>query len=290
MDENVSSKTQRLEAEVSLAKAGNKNALETVVRAVQQDVYGIALRFLWHPQDAEDATQEILIKVITNLGGFRGESSFKTWVYRVASNTLLTLKKKRMERQAMTFDKFADDLSQGLSSNSIHIECDLDEKLLLEEVKIGCTLAMLMCLDRKHRLAYILGEIIELDHCEAAMVLEITQAAFRKQLSRARQRIISFMSSQCGLVNSTNTCRCRKRVDTAVNLGRFDPHNLLFALSLEKAKRFPPVLEKIRQLEDTRRAAALYRSHPTPVPSQDFIPWLRKVINETKTSDSEFRT
>ncbi len=290
MNENVTPKVQCLEAEVALAKAGNRKSLEAVVRAIQKDVYGIALRFLWHPQDAEDATQEILIKVITNLGGFRGESGFKTWVYRIASNTLLTLKKKRMEKQAMTFDEFSEDLSQGISSTAIHIECDLDEKLLLEEVKVGCTLAMLMCLDRKHRLAYILGEIVELDHCEAAIVLEIPQATFRKQLSRARQRILSVMTSKCGLVNPKNICRCRKRVYAAVHLGRISPDNLLFAHSLLKAKRFPPILDKIRQLEDTRRVAALYRSHSMPTPSQEFVSWLRKVIMEIKTPDSEFMT
>jgi len=282
MDENVTSKIPCLEAEVTLAKAGHQKSLESVVHAIQKDVYGVALRFLWHPQDAEDATQEILIKVITNLGGFRGESGFKTWVYRIASNTLLTLKKKRMERQAFTFDEFADDLSQGISS-SISIECDIDDELLLEEVKIGCTLAMLMCLDRKYRLAYILGEIVELDHCEAALVLEISQATFRQQLSRARQRILSFMTSKCGLLNSANVCRCKKRVDTAITLGRIDPDNLLFASSLSKAKNFPLLLNKIRQLEDTRRVAALYKSHSIPAPSQEFVPWLRKIISETKT-------
>lgn len=288
MVNNLNSGTQGLEAEVALAKAGNQQALEVVVRAIQKDVYGIALRFLWHPQDAEDATQEILIKVITNLGGFRGESSFKTWVYRIASNTLLTLKKKRMEKQAMTFDEFSEDLSQGLSSDPIRIECDFDERLLLEEVKVGCTLAMLICLDRKHRLAYILGEIVELDHREAAIVLEITQATFRKQLSRARQRILSVMTSKCGLVNPENICRCRKRVDTAVTLDRISPDSLLFAHSLSKAKHFPLILDKIRQLEDTRRVAALYRSHSMPTPSQEFVSWFRKVIMETKTPDSEF--
>ena len=228
------------------------------------------------------STQEILIKVITNLGGFRGESRFKTWVYRVASNTLLTLKKKRMEEKVITFDEFAEDLSQGLSDNSIRTECDPDEQLLLEEVKVGCTMAMLMCLDRKHRLAYILGEIVELDHHEAAIVLEITQATFRKQLSRARQRILSVMTAKCGLVNPNNICRCRKRVDTAVLLGRVDPDNLLFAHSLSKAKHFPSILDKIRQLEDTRRISALYRSNSISKPSEEFLLWLRKVIKEPK--------
>ena len=270
-----------LELEVARARAGDRDALESVVRAVQKDVYRVALRFLWRPQDAEDATQEILIRVVTGLGSFRGDSSFRTWVYRVACNTLLSLRKKgRMERQSVSFDEFGDDLARGLSDDSLAVEYDLDEALLLEEVKIGCTLAMLMCLDRNHRLAYILGEILELDHNEAAEAMEITPAAFRKRLSRARASITSFMVSRCGLVNPANECRCRRRVATAVALGRVDPANLLFASSLEQARRFPQVLVKIRQLEETRRAAALYRSHSHARPSDAFVSWLRKVVDE----------
>jgi len=287
MDEHQAAKKPPLETAVALARAGDKKSLEAVIGAIQKDIYSLALRFLWRPQDAEDATQEILIKVITNLGGFRGESGFKTWVYRIASNTLLSMKKQRMEQQAMTFAEFSEDLSQGLSVAPVHNACDIDKVLLLEEVKVGCTMAMLMCLDRKHRLAYILGDIVALDHHEAAMALEISPATYRKQLSRARHRIESVVISQCGLIDPENRCRCEKRVDTAIELGRVQPDKLLFAHSLSQAKHFPAILEKIRQLEEARRIAALYRSHATPVSSDAFVSWLRSVISETAGSKHE---
>jgi DNA-directed RNA polymerase specialized sigma24 family protein len=65
-----------LEVFVERAKNGDKRALEDVIRGIQDLIYGLAIRMLWHPSDAEDATQEILIKIITHLDGFRGESSF----------------------------------------------------------------------------------------------------------------------------------------------------------------------------------------------------------------------
>ena len=281
MDEKAAARVnEQLGLDVERAKAGDRGALESVVRAVRPGVYGLALRFLWHPQDAEDATQEILIRVVTGLGGFRGDSGFRTWVFRIACNTLLTLRKKRMELQAVSFEEFGEDLSRGLSDSPLRVEYDLDQALLLEEVKIGCTLALLLCLDRNHRLAYILGEILELDHKEASEVLKIAPAAFRKRLSRARASITTFMTARCGLVNPANACRCRKRVDTALDLGRVDPANLLFASSRDHARRFPQVLERIRQLEETQRAAALYRSHPDPAPSESFTGWLRQVLDE----------
>jgi RNA polymerase sigma factor (sigma-70 family) len=269
-----------LELDVARARSGDRVALESVIRVVQPEVHGLALRFLWHPEDAEDATQEILIRVITGLGTFRGESRFRTWVYRVACNALLTLRRKRMERRSMTFDEFGDDLATGLSDDPPRAEPEPDESLLLEEVKIGCTLALLLCLDRNHRLAYILGEILELDHHEAGGILEITPATFRKRLSRARQRITSFMVARCGLVNPANACRCQRRVARAIALGRVDPAHLLFASAREQARRFPQVLTEIRRLEETRRAAALYRSHLLPTPPRGFEAWLRKTIDD----------
>jgi len=281
MDERIPLEAAEIvEDKVARAKSGDRAALESVVRAVQKDVHNLAIRFLWHPQDAEDATQEILIRVLTGLGSFRGESSFRTWVYRVACNALLTLRRQRMEQQSLSFEQFGEDLAHGLSDAPLRIEDDASDRLMLEEVKIGCTLAMLQCLDRDHRLAYILGEIMELDHIQAAEALETTPAAFRKRLSRARTSIISFMKAHCGLVNAANACRCHRRAGTAVALGRVDPSHLLFATSQLQARRFPQVLAEIRRLEESRRAAALYHSHPEARTSGAFVTWLKKLLDE----------
>jgi len=267
-----------LESLVPKAKAGDRRALELLVRAVQPRVYGLALRFLWHPEDAEDATQEILIRVVTNLGGFRGESRFTTWLYRVTCNALVALRPGRMERMSLSFDAFGKDLAKGLSDAPLAVQPGVEEALLLEEVKIGCTLAMLLCLDRDHRLAYILGDILELDHHEASEALGTTPAAYRKRLSRAREEITSFMKARCGLAVPANACRCRRRVHAAVALRRVDPQHLLFASPVEQARRFPEVLSRIRALEEGRRAAALYRSHPEPRPARDLGAWVLGVI------------
>jgi RNA polymerase sigma factor (sigma-70 family) len=272
-----------LEAAVTRAKAGDRAALDAVVRAVHKDVYNLALRFLWHPQDAEDAAQEIMIRVVTGLATFRGESAFRTWVYRVACNALLTLKQQRMEERRLSFEAFGKDLADGLAERTPSDEPGPERRLLLEEIKVGCTLAMLLCLGRDERIAYILGEILELDHAEAAAALEISPAAFRKRLSRARGGINSFMQAHCGLANPANACRCHRRADAAVRLGRVDPANLLFASSAEQAKRFPRVLAEIRRLEDTRRAAALYRSHPRAEPSAAFAQWLKGLLESPQT-------
>lgn len=118
---------------VARSREGDRAALEALIRAIQPTIYTLAQRFLMLPADAEDASQEILLKIVTRLGQFDGRSQFRTWAYRVASNHLLDMKKRSSE-QTMTFDEFAEDLAQGLSETPFAAP---DAALLLQEVRIG---------------------------------------------------------------------------------------------------------------------------------------------------------
>jgi len=137
------SPVEKLESGVAAARNGDGEALESVMRAIRPEVHALALRYLWHPQDAEDATQDILVRVMTGLGGFRGESGFRTWVFRIACNTLMTAQRARRQHPTMSFDEMGEDLARGLSGSHLTVGDEAGHALLLEEVKIGCTLAML---------------------------------------------------------------------------------------------------------------------------------------------------
>src|SRR5438128_6150736 len=130
----------------------DREALDTLVQALQGHIYGLALRMLWNREDAEDATQEILVRVVTRLSRFDFRSKLKTWVYRVAVNYILDVKKSPVERMHLSFEHFAEDLAEGLSSDG---PASAERSLLTEEVKLGCTLGMLQCLDRPQRLVYV---------------------------------------------------------------------------------------------------------------------------------------
>jgi RNA polymerase sigma factor (sigma-70 family) len=245
------------------AVAGDRDAIAVLVRELEHPIYALALRMLWHPQDAEDATQEILVRAITRLSQFDFRSSLKTWTYRVASNYLLDVKKSCVERQKMSFDSFSDDLLDGLSDSG---PSDTEASVLTEEVKVGCTLAMLQCLDRPHRLAYVLGEIFDVPAPEAADALGLEPAAFRKRLQRAREAVEAFTRVHCGLVGDGARCQCNQRVSAAVALGRVRPGLPLFA---EGDISFTRARELVRRVEDTQRVVQLHRqSHPRG-PSKD---------------------
>ena len=136
-----------------------------------------------------------------------------------------------------------------------------DAEILAHKVRLTCTQAVLRCLERSERVAYVLGEIFELPSPEAAWILEITPAAYRKRLERARQRIRAFMNSTCGLVNPDAFCRCARRVPKAVAIGRINPERLqLTAHPVTSYGR--DVAAAAAQLGTLHDAAAVLRAHP----------------------------
>ena len=171
-----------LEILVEQAKRGDKNALESLIKRIQDRVYGLAIRMLGHPADAEDATQEILTKVLTHLVSFRQESAFITWVYRVASNHLLTTRKRRAERKELTFEQCEREINRIASGRWLESSLEAEQSLLMEEIRIRCMQSILLCLDRGLRIAYILGEIFELTSDKGGYILNIAPTAFRKRL------------------------------------------------------------------------------------------------------------
>ncbi|GAA2011967.1 hypothetical protein GCM10009799_45310 [Nocardiopsis rhodophaea] len=269
---------------VAAATDGEAEALERLICEIHPEVYRLAVRFFGDPRDAEDATQEALVQVMTRLDRFNGESAFSTWVYRVATNKFLSLARTQGERRALSFEEFDEELSRVPSALPEATGAHVADRLLLEEVKVGCTLAMLLCLDRGHRMAYILGEIMELDHATGATILDISAPAFRKRLQRSRTKITDLMRARCGLIDRRNACRCRLRAPVAVERGCVDPHDLVFASSAEQARHFPEVLGEIRRLDEAERAGALYRSHPDNRSTADLAAFVHRLFDPGTSS------
>src|SRR5687767_4658518 len=92
--------------DVRLAQGGSRDALEALVGRHQRWIYNLVLRMVYLPQDAEDATQEILIKLVTKLSTFHGASSFRTWLYRIACNHVLNMRRGRAEERRWTFVEY----------------------------------------------------------------------------------------------------------------------------------------------------------------------------------------
>ncbi len=249
---------------VELAQAGDADALDELLRLIRDRIYRLALRMVTRRDDAEDATQEILVKVMTRLSTFDRQARFTTWAHRVAINHLLDRKKSAVEQMELTYDVYGADLRAGLSSTQSQSP---DAELLAAEVRLGCTQALLTCLDREHRVAYVLGEVFEVSSTEGAYICDVPPATYRKRLSRARDRVRSFLDDNCGLVNPRRAaCRCARRIDAAVSLGRIDPARPEFARHPVEPSVAGDEVDEVEtgvaEMERLYDAAALMRSHP----------------------------
>lgn len=260
------------------ATAGDHDALGGLTRGLQPDIYGLALRMLWNREDAEDATQEILVRIITRLPSYGFRSSIKTWAYRVAFNYLLDVKKSASEQRQLRFEQFGRELETHLEPVGAD---EAMESLLIDEVKVGCSLAMLQCLDRPHRAVFILGEILEFTGPEGASVLQISPVLFRKRLQHARTAVVGFMRSHCGLVSDSAPCRCHKRLPAGAASGVVNPP--VFA---RRTISFRDARAMVRRVDEARWALQVHRtSAPADAPAA-FVQRLLGAIDPPAMTDT----
>jgi RNA polymerase sigma factor (sigma-70 family) len=253
---------------VEAATQGDLVALDKVLTTLQPGVYNLAVRMLGNRDDAADATQEILLRVITHLGSFRSESSFTTWVFQVARNHLLNAITKAKEFPEVSLDSMSERLQAGLDYSAslgdpLGTQANLtpEDKVAARQVALGCTQNMLMTLDRDHRLAYLLDVAFGLSSKEAAEVLEVSADAYRQRLSRARKKLDEFAGATCGLTSIHAACQCDKQVlalQYARANGRASPPGVI-AIHRAEMQETERQFGAMVRLGD---AAALFRAHP----------------------------
>ena len=228
---------------------------------MQELVFNLSLRMLGTFHDAEDASQDILVKVMTRLSSFRGESAFDTWVFRIAVNHLRDYKKHLFAQSPLSFEFYGEDIRSGMASDVPDLTGGVDTPLLARELKLSCTNVMLQCLDPESRCAFILGTMFHLDSRAAGDILDLTPEAYRQRLSRARRRMADFLSDYCGEYGN-GTCRCANRVNYAIQNRRIAPDRLEFtaARPSETALEVTAAMEELDGLAQQFSFCRLYQS------------------------------
>ncbi len=223
---------EELQALVDKATAGDKKSLETLVAGVQDMVFNLSLRMLGTFADAEDATQDILLKMITHLSSFRGDSAFTTWVFRIAVNHLKNYKKHMFANFPLSFEYYGNDIENGKIQEVPDLTQNVEKDILAEELKLSCTNVMLQCLDTESRCIFILGTMFQVDSRIAGDILEMTPETYRKRLSRIRKKMADFLGAYCGEYGS-GKCRCKERVNYAIQNHRINPMQLDYTAATE---------------------------------------------------------
>ncbi|MCI8793520.1 MAG: RNA polymerase sigma factor [Eubacterium sp.] len=223
---------EEVQALVDKATSGDKKALETLVTDVQDMIFNLSLRMLGTFADAEDATQDILLKMITHLSSFRGESRFTTWVFQIAVNHLKSYKKHMFANVPLSFDFYGNDIENGKIEDVPDLTQNVDKDILAEELKMSCTNVMLQCLDTESRCIFILGTMFQIDSRMAGDILGMTPEAYRQRLSRVRRKMADFLSQYCGEYGG-GRCRCKNRVNYAIQSRRLNPQQLDYVTAAE---------------------------------------------------------
>jgi RNA polymerase sigma factor (sigma-70 family) len=256
---------------IERALAGDAAAVEGVVRTLQGPFFDLARRMALDPADAEDAAQEALLRAVTHLAQFDRRARFSTWAWRIALNACLDVRARRRRLPVLPEEAFGADLMEGLDADAPERP---DDAAALTEVKIGCGVAMLASLDADHRAAYVLGDILELDGDEAAEVLGIQPAAYRKRLSRARERIAGALQTWCGVVRAENPCRCHRRLGRARALGRVSGAPSRAPLDL------PALRAQVSRMDGLRAALAFYRADGQLRSRSDLAARVRELLSK----------
>lgn len=209
--------------------------MEELLRSTSGLVFNLALRFLGTVHDAEDASQEIAVKIMTRLSTFRKESAFSTWVYRIAVNHLKDCRTHQFANAPFSFEMYGADIVDERAKDVPDLSEGVDRGMLARELKLSCTNVMLQCLDADSRCAYVLGTMFKVDSSTAADVLGITPEAYRQRLSRARKTVAEFLGAYCQH-GGAETCSCERRVNFAIATHRLAPHNLEY-LELTEEER-----------------------------------------------------
>jgi RNA polymerase sigma factor (sigma-70 family) len=259
------------------AQAGSREATELLLTRHRPWIFNLAMRMLLRRPDAEDATQEALLKAFKALPTFRGDCKFRTWMYRIAVNHIVNVKKASVS--VCSFD----DAARGLRQIP---DLDLPDprtvpipvEILVEEAKIGCTMGTLLCLDGRQRLVFILGEIFGVSDEVGAEIVDVTPVNFRQILSRARRALYEYLRGNCSLVNPTAPCKCVRKTRAFIQAGFVDPQHLQFTAK-HRCKVREVAGDRTGELTDVymKVAAQVYRDHPFYEPAEQ-IATLRQAL------------
>lgn len=247
---------------VKNALDGDRIALDKLIKKHQPFIYNVAWKMSHNPNDAKDLTQEVLIKVITNLSQFSFKSTLTTWLYRIVVNEFLQSKRKNKNRQFVSFEQYGEQLDE-IPNLDLNKEEEIEYAELSKEMQISCMSGMLMCLNNEQRLIYILGDTFSIDHNLGAEIFNISPQNFRVKLHRSRKELYNFMNNKCGLVKKSNPCRCPKKTKALKKGGYLNETDMTFNIeTTKKIKHY--VTENHSDLKGTidDKYTHLFRNHP----------------------------
>jgi len=189
---------------VARCQRGDHRAFRVLVDKYQRRAYGIAMGILRNPDDARDAAQEAFIKVFRNVDGFKGDSSFYTWLYRIVVNVCIDHIRKNKRHRELEFDDGLrhDGEDGGMSALPLSSLGDpaqvLQRREILDAVQDG-----LQYLSDKHRAVIIMRELQGMSYEEMAQAMKCQKGTIMSRLFHARRNMQKLLTERLGYVPSS---------------------------------------------------------------------------------------
>jgi RNA polymerase sigma-70 factor, ECF subfamily len=174
---------------VSALQAGDEHAYEQLIERFQNPVYNLAYRLLNDQADASDVAQEVFLKIFRNVGNFRGDSSLRTWVYRIAVNESHNRRRWlfRHRRGETGIDETFEDSDSREKPLMDSGETPFD--FTVNREALGLLEEALACINPVFRAALVLREIEDMSYDEIAEILEVSIGTVKSRIVRGREAL-----------------------------------------------------------------------------------------------------
>lgn len=196
--------------------------INEIIDKYSKKVFNLAYRITGSRADAEDIVQETFMQVYENLGSFKGESNIYTWIYKIALNNCLKLKKKMDKAYVESLDRkveeYKDDVPAEVEEWYASPEKAVYINELLTEIRHGCMHFLSFRLPENQRIVYVMRNVLDFSYKEISEVLGIGENVIKARLNRARASLLEFFGSRCQWLTTENTCTCRSRIGFALAL------------------------------------------------------------------------
>ena len=170
---------------------GDKNAYEGLVLANQKNVYNLALKMTGNEDDALDISQEAFLKAYSQLGGFRGDSRFSVWMYRLTYNLCIDFLRKRSKVSTIPLT-FQDDSGDDRDLELPDLRNLPEDKILRQEMRKAISDGINE-LGQDHREILVMREITDMSYVEIAEALGLSEGTVKSRLARARKSLVNIL-------------------------------------------------------------------------------------------------
>jgi RNA polymerase sigma factor (sigma-70 family) len=177
---------------VARAREGDTRAFDALILKYGDKLYGLVYNMTSHKEDTHDLLQEIFAKAYQSLKSFRGNSSFYTWIYQIATNLTLNFLKKRKRRAGLSLNELQESSSQNEALIDASDQGNPERQTNLNELQIKLNEAM-QKLSEAHRMVVTMFDIQGMSHADIAKVLRTSEGTIRSRLHYAHLQLQSVL-------------------------------------------------------------------------------------------------